>query len=152
MRGVKCEESRKICFKILRKNLDGDPKQIIAELQTLQTYPDKEGKVKAINPVICPNCHIRGHSEKDCWANAEFAKAGDINKNIAGRDRESPGTQPVRYKKLRLPKKKKIEGQRVAKTKAEAKKAQEATDDSPSDEFEDDDSSDDNSSPREEVR
>ena len=68
MRGVKCEESRKVCFKILRKNPDGDPKQLIAELQTLQTYPDKEGKAKAIlHREICPNCHIKGHSEKDCW-------------------------------------------------------------------------------------
>ena len=54
MRGVKCEESRKICFKILGENPDGDSKQLITQLQALQTYPNKEGKVKAINPIIWP--------------------------------------------------------------------------------------------------
>ena len=36
--------------------MDGDPKQLIAELQTLQTYPDKEGgKAKAVlQHEICP--------------------------------------------------------------------------------------------------
>ena len=29
---VKCDEARKICFKILRKNSDGDSKKLIAEL------------------------------------------------------------------------------------------------------------------------
>ena len=93
MRGVKCEESRKICFKILGENPDGDSKQLITQLQALQTYPNQEGKVKAINPVICPNCHIRGHAKKDCWVNAVPVRDRDTNKFIADRDREiSPGT------------------------------------------------------------
>ena len=69
MSSVKCEESINICFKILGENPDGDSKKLIAQLQAMQTYPGtQDGKVKAINnPVICPNCHIKGHAKKDCW-------------------------------------------------------------------------------------
>ena len=36
LNNVKCDEARNICFKILRKNSDGDTKNRIAELQTLK--------------------------------------------------------------------------------------------------------------------
>ena len=75
LRGIKCEEKRKICFKILGENPDGDSKQLISQLQALQTYPNKDGKDKTINnPIICPNCHIWGHAEKDCWGQCEACK------------------------------------------------------------------------------
>ena len=32
LNNVKCDEAKKLCFKILRKNLDGDTKKLIAEL------------------------------------------------------------------------------------------------------------------------
>ena len=34
---VKCDKARKICFKFLRKNSDGDTKKLIAELQPSKT-------------------------------------------------------------------------------------------------------------------
>ena len=36
LNSVKCKDSKKICFKILRKNPEGDTKKLIAELQTLK--------------------------------------------------------------------------------------------------------------------
>ena len=135
MLGVKCEESRQICFKILGENHDGDSKKLMSQLQTMQTYPTQEGKVKEINnTVFCPNCHIRGYAKMDCWGQCGTCK-GWGHKQIYCR--QGQGNK----------KKKKIEKQKAAKKKAaKAKRAQEATDDLPSDEFEDD-SSDDNSSP-----
>ena len=50
------------------ENPDSYHKQLIAELQALQIYPDKKGKTKAVlQREVCPNCHIKGHAEKDCW-------------------------------------------------------------------------------------
>ena len=49
LNNVKCEEAKKICFKILRKNPERDAKKCIAELQTLknlQNVDNMGGKAK----------------------------------------------------------------------------------------------------------
>ena len=44
LNSIKCDEARKICFKILRKNSDGDSKKLIAELQTLKTLQNVDNQ------------------------------------------------------------------------------------------------------------
>ena len=45
MRNVKYEQSRKMCFKILGENPDGDSKKLIAQLHAMETYPGtQDGK------------------------------------------------------------------------------------------------------------
>ena len=71
LNSVKCDEARKIWFKILRKNSEGDSKKLIAELQTLKTLQNvhnQEGKAKPVfQRTACPKCNIKGHLEKYCW-------------------------------------------------------------------------------------
>ena len=49
---VKCEDSKKICLKLLRKNPEGDTKKLIAELQTLKNLQNVDtmrgGKAKPV--------------------------------------------------------------------------------------------------------
>ena len=45
---VKCEESKRACFKILAKSPQGDIKSLITKLQSIEAYPDKETSVKPV--------------------------------------------------------------------------------------------------------
>ena len=78
LNNVKCDEARKICFKILRKNSDGDTKKLIAELQTLknlQNVDNQGGKAKPVfQRTACPKCNIKGHLEKDCWGQCKVCE------------------------------------------------------------------------------
>ena len=72
LNSVKCEESKKICFKILRKNPEGDTKKLISELQTLKNLQNVDnmpgGKAKPVfQRQTFPKCNLKGHSEKECW-------------------------------------------------------------------------------------
>ena len=51
LNGVICDEARKICFKILRKNSEGDSKKLIAELQTLKTLQNVDNQGGKAKPV-----------------------------------------------------------------------------------------------------
>ena len=52
LNSVKCDESKKICFKILRKNQEGDTKKLIHKLQTLKNLQNVDnpggGKAKPV--------------------------------------------------------------------------------------------------------
>ena len=69
---VKCEESKRACFKILSKSQQGDLKSLITKLQSIEAYPDKE---VAIKPVLvrdsCMACYFKGHGGKDCWGKCQ---------------------------------------------------------------------------------
>ena len=53
LNSVKCDEAKKLCFKILRKKPDGDTKKLIAELQTLRNLQnvDNQGGQHAPNAI-----------------------------------------------------------------------------------------------------
>ena len=69
---VRCEESKRACFKILSKSPQGDIKSLITKLQSIEAYPDKD---VAIKPVLvretCTACHFKGHATKDCWGRCQ---------------------------------------------------------------------------------
>ena len=63
---VKCEESKRACFKILPKSPQGNIKSLIKKLQSIEAYPDKETLVKPVQ-----FCHFKGHLSKDCWGKCQ---------------------------------------------------------------------------------
>ena len=48
MHSTKCEESKRACYKILSESPQGDTKSLIAKIQAIEAFPDKETSVKPI--------------------------------------------------------------------------------------------------------
>ena len=48
MNYTKCEESKQACYKILSESPQGDTKSLIARIQAIEAFPDKETSVKPI--------------------------------------------------------------------------------------------------------
>ena len=69
MKGVKCDESKKICFKFLKENPEGDSNQLIDQLKAL-----KKSKQPEPTKIICHTCNTWGHDEGECWGQCEACK------------------------------------------------------------------------------
>ena len=132
LNNVKCDEPKKLCFKILRKNPDGDTKKLIAELQTLknlQNVDNQGGKVKpvfqkpAFQRTACPKCNIKGHLEKDCWGQCKVCEGWGHQMKYCRRRPELEDSKAKAAHEKRVAKK--LEKKR---RKKKAKKAQEAND------------------------
>ena len=65
----KLQEAKKTCFKILAKTPEGDIKNLVTKLQSIEAYTDKE--FSTVKPVVireaCGTCNFKGHATKDCW-------------------------------------------------------------------------------------
>merc|ERR1712208_115329 len=60
---VRCEESKRACFKILSKSPQGDKKSLITKLQSIEVYLDKYIAIKPVLvPETCMACHSKGQS------------------------------------------------------------------------------------------
>ena len=79
MNFTKCEESKWACYKILSDWPQDNTKSLIAKLQAIEAFPDKETSVKPIN--LCEGhgvrkslttCKFKGHLSQDCWGKCKF--------------------------------------------------------------------------------
>ena len=52
LNNVKWDEAKKLCFKILRKNPDGDTKKLIAELQTFKNLQNVDNQGEKVKPIF----------------------------------------------------------------------------------------------------
>ena len=126
MNSTKCEESKQACYKILSESPQGDTKSLIAKLQAIEAFPDKETSVKPIQlrkgegaRKSCTTCKFKGHLSQDCWGKCKFCGRYRHTSNLC-RNKPQEDSEPAKKasegnKKGKAKKKKKRERKRKQK-------------------------------------
>ena len=102
MHYTKCEESKRACYKILSESPQGDTKSLIAKIQAIEAFPDKETSVKPINlregdwvRKSCTTCKFKGHLSQDCWGKCKFCGRYGHKSNLC-RNKPQEDTEPAK--------------------------------------------------------
>ena len=153
---TKCEESKRACYKILAESPQGDTKSLIAKLQAIEAFPDKQASVKPIQlregegvRKSCTTYKFKGHLSQDCWGKCKFCSRYGHKSNLC-RNKPQEDTEPAK-KASEGTKKGKPKGKKKRGKKEEAKRVAELIEtlrlDSPANSSDEETSEDSDASP-----